>query len=105
MVAAYEPSHRYLNVCVDPSFEGRNCSVCFKCCRTLLTLELLGVADLYKETFDLEKFRRVRNRYVLKVLRYKRGSFEAEIADLFRAKGAGLPVVAFRLRHLLDKLL
>lgn len=105
MVATYEPSHRYLNVCVDPSFEGRNCSVCFKCCRTLLTLELLRVADLYKDVFDLEKFSRVRNRYVLKILRYKRGSFEAEIADLFRAKGAGLPVVAFRLRHLLDKLL
>lgn len=104
LVAAYEPSHRYLNVCVDPAFEGRNCSVCFKCCRTLLTLELLGLAELYKNVFDLEKFRRVRNRYVMKVLRHKRGSFEAEIADLFRARGAGLPVAAFRLRHLLDRL-
>ena len=104
LVAAYEPSHRYLNVCVDPAFKGQNCSVCFKCSRTLLTLELLGVADRYKDVFDLEKFSRVRSQYLLKVLRYKRGSFEAEIAELFRERGRGIFLGAFWLRQLWDTL-
>ena len=100
LVATYEPSHRYLNVCVDPAFDGRNCSVCFKCCRTLVTLELLGVADAYQAVFDVKKFRKIRNRYLLKCLRYRRGSFEAEIAGLFRTEGSGPFVGAFGLRHL-----
>jgi hypothetical protein len=103
-VAAYEPSYRHLNVCVDPAFEGRNCSVCFKCCRTLLTLELLGMAHLYKDVFDLEEFNKVRRRYGQTVLLYKRGSFEAEISDLFREKGSGLLAGALRLRHMWDKM-
>jgi hypothetical protein len=104
LVATYEPSRRYLNVCVDAAFEGRNCSVCFKCCRTILTLELLGVADLYQNVFDLEKFSKVRNRYIVKVLRYKRGSFEAEIAELIRKRGDGFFSGVFRLRHFWDRL-
>ena len=104
LVAAYKPSHRYLSVCVDPAFEGKNCSICFKCSRTILTLELLGIADRYKDVFDLEKFGKIRNRYRLQVLRYHHGSFEAEIADLFRAKGRGLLHRAFRLRYLWDQL-
>lgn len=104
LVATYEPSHRHLNVCVDASFGGRNCSVCFKCCRTIMTLELLGEAHYYKDVFDLEKFSRIRNQYIRKVLRYKRGSFEAEIAELFRERGSGLSAGAFRFCHLLDRL-
>ena len=104
MVATYEPTRRYLNVCVDPAFEGRNCSVCFKCIRTIFTLEILGVAKLYSAVFDLEKFSRIRNRYLLKVLRYRQGSFEAEIAELIRGKERGVLGSVFRLRHWLDKL-
>lgn len=105
MVATYEPSFRYLNVCVDPAFEGRNCSICFKCSRTILTLELLGKAHHYKRIFDLEKFGKIRSHYVQKVLAYNFGSFEAEIAELYREKSRGFVAGAFKLRHLLDKLL
>lgn len=105
MVATYEPSYRYLNVCVDPAFEGRNCSVCFKCSRTILTLELLGKAPLYKNIFDLEKFDKIRRQYIQRVLAYKTGSFEAEIAELYREKNRGFVAGAFKLRHFLDKLL
>jgi hypothetical protein len=103
MIADFEPSYRFLNVCVDPSYEGRNCSVCFKCCRTLMTLELLGVSERYRDVFDLDKFRRVRNRYLLKCLRAKSGSFEAEIATLFREKGKGPLRMAFRAAQLLNR--
>ena len=104
LVTEFEPSRRYLNVCVNPAFEGRNCSVCFKCRRTLMTLELLGKAEDYREVFDLEKFRATKNPYLARVLRYKRGSFDAEIADLFREQGKGAWRALFNLRRQWDQL-
>jgi len=89
LVAEYEPSYRFLNVCVDPPYEGRNCSVCFKCCRTILTLEVLGLAHLYSRVFDLKKFNSVRSQYLWRVLRHKPGSFEREIANLIKARKTG----------------
>ena len=85
LVATYEPSQRYLNVCVDASFEGRNCSVCFKCRRTMLTLELLGLAHLYGKVFDFEEFAQVRGRYLKEIILHYPHSFEAEIAEAFYA--------------------
>jgi hypothetical protein len=102
LVSAYEPSYRHLNVCVDPDYEGSNCSVCFKCRRTLLTLEMLGVVDKYSRVFDLKKYRSIRNGYLVETLRYDAGSFEAEIAGLIRSRGSGVTAAAFRLRRLLD---
>lgn len=55
---------RWLNVCATESRDGRNCSTCLKCCRTLFTLELLGRLDEFGEAFDLGRWRRVRNRYI-----------------------------------------
>ncbi len=53
-VIKYEPSHRYLNVCLQ---EGDNCGVCEKCVRTLLGLDSLNSLDLYKEVFDINYYR------------------------------------------------
>lgn len=83
LVATYEPSHRYLNVCVDAAFEGRNCSVCFKCRRTMLTLELLGLDQHYRQVFDFEKFAKVRRRYLKEIVLHYPHSFEQEIAETF----------------------
>ena len=85
LVATYEPSRRYLNVCVDSAFEGRNCSVCFKCRRTMLTLELLGLDHLYGQVFDFGKFAKVRRRYLKEIILHYPHSFEQEIAETFYA--------------------
>ncbi|MGD9117118.1 MAG: hypothetical protein PVJ61_08180, partial [Dehalococcoidia bacterium] len=58
-------ANRYLNVCMDQPVDGKNCSVCYKCCRTLFTLELLGVIDQFSGIFDLDKWMKVRNRYIV----------------------------------------
>lgn len=88
VVADYEPSYLFLNVCIDPSFEGRNCSACVKCCRTLLTLEMFGLAELYTEVFNLERFKQVRRQYIKNnVLPAKKGGFEYEILELARDIG------------------
>jgi hypothetical protein len=103
-IADFEPSYRFLNVCVDPAYEGRNCSVCFKCCRTLMTMELLGVSERYSGVFDIDKFQGVRNRYLLNCLRAKSGTFEEEVAALFRDEGNGPWRMAFRAAQLFNRL-
>lgn len=84
-ISSYEPSSLFLNVCVDPAYEGRNCSVCIKCCRTLLTLDLLGLADQYTQVFDLNRFNEIRRSYIRdKVENACKGEFEYEILELAR---------------------
>lgn len=101
LVSEYEPSYRYLNVCVDPAFEGRNCSVCFKCARTIFTLETLGVAHFYHDVFDFEKFRRTRLRFMKSLFGRKIGPFDFEIAELYYTLNRGPFAGALKLRHLL----
>lgn len=82
-ISSYAPSREFLSVCVDPSSKGMNCSICLKCCRTLLTLELLGAIDAYSSSFNIGKFESARPRYIRRhVLTAKRGDFEFEILDL-----------------------
>ena len=63
-VADLPGASRWLNVCATESQDGRNCSTCRKCCRTLFTLELLGRLDEFAGAFDLDRWRRVRNSYI-----------------------------------------
>lgn len=64
LVARVPGATRWLNVCTNVAAGGRNCSTCAKCCRTLLTLEMLGELDEFAGVFDLAAWRRIRNRYV-----------------------------------------
>lgn len=55
----YAPVRRYLNVCVSDEEEGsKNCSVCHKCCRTLMTLNSAGRLEDFKGIFDIGKYKR-----------------------------------------------
>jgi hypothetical protein len=69
VVARFAISHRYLNVCM---FEGANCSTCEKCLRTLLTLDILGVIQLYEEVFDLRLYTENRTWFIGLVLSQKK---------------------------------
>jgi hypothetical protein len=83
LVAGYDLSQRFLNVCATADADGRNCSACIKCCRTLLTLELLNKEHLYTDVFDLEHYKSIRWKYIKNsVLKSRPGSFEYEIAEL-----------------------
>lgn len=103
LVAKYEPSYRYLSVCVNYKFVGRNCSTCFKCCRTMLTLELLGLAHHYQEVFDFRKFNTMRAQFMLTILFHKPFSFEREIASLYLMKRRDPWAWALKLRRTLDR--
>jgi len=86
-VSVMEPSHKWLNVCWFPDARGGNCSVCLKCCRTLLSLEILGKLEEYRNVFDLEKYRKVRNAYIRHLLRNRDDSLYREIIEYARGIG------------------
>jgi len=88
-IADLPVSRDYLDVCVSSASAG-NCSTCWKCARTLLTLEILGKLHLYDKVFDLAKYAQIRRNYVGKVLLSK-DPLLREIRQLAREWGYRLP--------------
>lgn len=64
VVSLYQPSKKYLNVCVNKPPRDGNDNTCFKCIRTLLTLDALGVIDEYNAVFDIEFYKHNKKGYL-----------------------------------------
>jgi hypothetical protein len=60
-------SRDYLHVCAETW--GDNCSSCWKCRRTLLTLEVLGKLDAYRRIFDVDRYLREKPLWLDEALR------------------------------------
>lgn len=80
-VAELEPSYRYLDVCVHAVDAAENCSTCWKCARTLLTLEIIGKHTLYHQVFDLNKFAQIKGDYISSIID-KQTPLEQEVIQL-----------------------
>jgi hypothetical protein len=59
-VLNFEPSYKFLNVCL---VSIDNCGKCSKCVRTLLTLDALGSLDKYEAVFDISYYKEHRQWY------------------------------------------
>ena len=92
LVAGYEPASRYLNVCCSHDTLDTNCSICDKCCRTLLTLEILGKTDQFRSVFDIDKYRREARRLFIAstIVNAKKEMFLQHLMDLARERGVDL---------------
>lgn len=75
---------KYLNVCGNQNTVATNCSVCYKCLRTLMALEILGVLPRFSGVFDLKRFSsRERSRYIATLLNNRRKDmFMQDLYDL-----------------------
>lgn len=91
-VADLAESWRFLDVCTSADADG-NCSVCAKCLRTLLTLDLASLLDRYADAFDLAAYRRHRSRHIAKTLASDY-PLDLEIASFARQRGIALPARA-----------
>ena len=91
-VSEVESSYKWLNVCVRTDRNWTNCSVCWKCCRTLLTLEIIGKIEKYRGVFDLDKYWKVRNGYIRYVLRHRHNPLHREILEYAKKKGFKFPL-------------
>lgn len=85
-ITKFKDTYDYLNVCVDSSNNGiaTNCSVCPKCMRTQLTLDLLGKLKLYNNVFKNEEYIKMKDKYIGYVLATKDDIINGEIRDLIK---------------------
>ena len=92
LIADYAPATKYLNVCYGHDTLDTNCSVCSKCSRTLLTLEILGKIDAFSGVFDIPKYRNeVRRRLIARtIVTEKQDLFAKHLMDLARERGVDL---------------
>lgn len=93
-VAGIEESYRFLDVCTADS-RTTNCSTCNKCKRTMLALEVAGALGRYEAVFDLEAYRKIRDRYIEEVLRYNIDPpYSQELAAFIRERGFETPFLS-----------
>jgi hypothetical protein len=98
LVAEDLDAQAMLDVCItNPerrlTFERPNCSRCWKCTRTILTLEALGKLDAFEQVFDLRYYRTHRTHLLYRLmLRANKGDAPSQGALAFaRARGVKLP--------------
>ncbi|MFT3831392.1 MAG: hypothetical protein QM691_16980 [Opitutaceae bacterium] len=102
-VAGFAPSRRHLHVCVRSS-APRNCSICWKCARTLLSFEILGLLESFRDAFDLDAYAAVRSRYIVEMLRSD-DPLWTEVRDLARERGIRFPATLRLAAALPDRML
>ena len=89
-VADIKDAQISLDVCVK-SRDGTNCSHCWKCMRTQLTLEIAGSLEKFSEVFDLNEYRKHRNRYIAATLA-SNAPLEREIIAFARTREFAFPM-------------
>ena len=71
---------------------GKNCGVCKKCWRTMLEMEICGVLDLYRGSFDVDGFRKYKDHFIARMLMMRKDEpLMQEIADYMKANGVEIP--------------
>lgn len=100
-ISKFEPTYKYLNVCVK---DDHNCSECEKCLRTLFALDSLGVLDKYGKVFDIEKFRKnkIKNYVFLLKKVYKKNEYYIESYEMYKKRGIHIPFKARLLSFIPD---
>jgi hypothetical protein len=61
LISEFEQSYEWLLVCW---LHKLNCGKCRKCIRTMLELDFLGKLELYRSCFDLDEYRKNREKYL-----------------------------------------
>ena len=83
-------SHQSLDVCVREDQTG-NCSNCWKCRRTLLTLEIGGFLEQYSSVFDLSVYRAGRTRHIARLIQSDE-PLAREIVSFARERNFAFPL-------------
>lgn len=70
IVAEHPETYNKLDVCTNPSLQSDfiNCSSCYKCLRTQLTLDIATKLDMYKDVFDINRYYKIKEQYIAQLL-------------------------------------
>lgn len=89
-IVDFEPAQKYLQVCVSGT--GKNCGHCFKCKRTLLTLDALGALDKFRKVFDIDAYKQSRNSYLRYLYRVHIDHSDHMLADVYQKLAKDIPL-------------
>ena len=97
IVAGIKESYEWLDVC-NHLHNGRfiNCSLCGKCMRTLLTLDITGHIEKYSKVFDLDLYRKNKTLLIARALA-SRNEFCRQITAYASNTGYSFPLVSYLL--------
>ena len=90
-IADWDIAQRHLNVCVNTT-DGKNCSMCSKCMRTLVPLEAMGKLEKFSGVFDLQVYRK--HAYGAKrkmVAEYEESNYNTDNVDYARVHHLPMP--------------
>ena len=81
-------AHQFLDVCINPTnSEKTNCSKCYKCLRTQLSLELIGQLKYFGGVFNIHTFLENRERFIGEIiLTRKKNPFNNELFSMLRER-------------------
>lgn len=68
-ISRFKDTYNFLHVCWRS--EG-NCGKCAKCIRTMVTLDIIGQLDKYKNSFDVDNYYKNRDMYIAEILLKKK---------------------------------
>jgi len=93
-IVDYEPVSRYLHVCISGNAMAENCSVCSKCCRTLMALKSLNKLDVFAGLFDVKKYEeKAERQYLCKQVLAEDDAFAIQNIELAKKNNIPLPSV------------
>ena len=94
-ISALSYAQKHLDVCVQPNRAlGKiNCSSCYKCLRTMLTLDVMDKLESFSEVFDLRKYENQKAEYVSQILVLD-DAFAEEIQRLAKERSYKFPLKA-----------
>lgn len=93
-IADWTVAHKHLNVCGVYPDDGKNCSMCNKCMRTMITLDAMGKLDMFSDVFDFDLYRKHLYRYKCYFKAgIKKSSFAKDIIDYCRVNKYAMPPV------------
>lgn len=100
LISSYPETYDYLDVCVNHqnNKEFINCSKCYKCLRTQLTLDIAGCLPRYKKVFDLKEYHKNKSRYIAALYAKKdKSTLDIELMEFFNEKGIKLSLKIYLL--------
>jgi hypothetical protein len=95
-ILEYSPVKSFLNVCINSALDSHtNCSICAKCCRTLMALESIGRIDEFAHLFDIKKYSERAKKYytATQVLQQDKDPFAHGNILLAKKNGMSLPPI------------
>lgn len=109
LLSEHPITYDFLDVCVSlsPGKKFLNCSTCYKCMRTQLTLEILGKLNYYDKVFNIKLYKESKNRYLGWLLsKRKKLTLDTEFIKFMKGSNFKIPFGAYvyQLRFMLYRL-